>query len=143
MDSGIDKKHYILPNEQPIICLEIQKAFHDLTIREKLYAHHISKASWHGVLITLLQTSPESGPIFVFLHKLFRAQNPEEFKALALKSNFTDDEVKALFVYACGVFSNAGNYKVVASIFFHLNITIYIFRVLVIANLFLILTKID
>lgn len=112
MDSEVDKKQYILPNEQPIICLEAQKAFGNLTQKEKLYAHHISKASWHGGLVTLLQTSPESAPIFVLLHKLFRTQHPEDFKAVALKSNFTDDEVKALFVYACGVFTNAGNYKV-------------------------------
>lgn len=112
MNSEIDKKQYVLPNEQPIICLEAQKAFDNLTIKEKLYAHHISKASWHGGLITLLQTSPESAPIFVLFHKLFSTQIPEDFKALAIKSNFTEDEVKALFVYACGVFSNAGNYKV-------------------------------
>lgn len=112
MNSEIDKKQYILPNEQPIICLEAQKAFDNLTQKEKLYAHHISKASWHGGLITLLQTSPESAPIFVLLHKLFHTQNPEDFKAIALKSNFSEDEIKALFVYACGVFSNAGNYKV-------------------------------
>lgn len=112
MNSEIDKKQYILPNEQPIICLEVQKAFDNLTPKEKLYAHHISKASWHGGLITLLQTSPESAPIFVLFHKLFCAQNPEDFKAAALKSKFSEDEVKALFVYVCGVFSNSGNYKV-------------------------------
>lgn len=124
MDSEIDKKQYILPNEQPIICLEAQKAFDNLTQKEKLYAHHISKASWHGGLITLLQTSPESAPVFVLLHKLFRAQHPENFKAVALKSNFSEDEVKALCVYACGVFTNAGNYKVNIISFFimHMNL---------------------
>lgn len=112
MTSEIDKKHYTLPNEQPVCVLEVQQAFDNLSLKQKLYAHHISKASWHGGLITLLQTSPESAPIFVFLHKLFSILNPEDFKTLALKSNFSEDDVKALFVYACGVFTNAGNYKV-------------------------------
>ncbi|KAJ8926984.1 hypothetical protein NQ314_020545 [Rhamnusium bicolor] len=111
MDSEVDKNQYVLPNDQPVVTLEVSSAFNGLTSKERIYAHHISQASWNGGLITLLQTSPESGPTFVLLHKLFSSQNPEEFKALALKSGFTKDEVKALFVYACGVFCNAGNYK--------------------------------
>ncbi|KAG5898542.1 hypothetical protein JTB14_012441 [Gonioctena quinquepunctata] len=111
MESGVDKNQYILHNEQPVVSLEIAAAFAGLTQKEKLYAHHISKASWLGGLITLLQTSPESGPAFVLLHKLFSAQSPEKFKTSALAAGFTEDELKALFVYACGIFCNAGNYK--------------------------------
>lgn len=112
MEYEIDKSQYVLPNDQPVVTLEATSAFNSLTFKEKLYAHHISQASWKGGLITLLQTSSESGPMFVLFHKLFSAENPEEFKASALKSGFTEDEVKALFVYVCGVFCNAGNYKV-------------------------------
>lgn len=119
MTSEADIKHYTLPNEQPICVLEVQTAFDNLTPKQKLYAHYVSKASWNGGLITLLQTSPESAPIFVFLHKLFSTVNPDDFKVLALKSNFSEDEVKALFVYTCGVFANAGNYKVRASQIFY------------------------
>lgn len=145
MGAEVDKKQYILPNDQPIICLEVQKAFKSLTPKEKLYAHHMSKASWNGGLITLLQTSPESSEIFVLLHKLFKAQNPNDFKALALKSNFTEDEVKALFVYTCGIFSNAGNYKVYRFKLLKLYLLIcsLLFRVLVTVNLFQILIKVN
>lgn len=143
MDGEIDTKQYILPNDQPVICLEVENAFNNLTANEKLYAHHISKASWHGGLITLLQTSPESAPIFVFLHKLFRAQSPEDFKAQALKYNFTEDEVTALFVYACGIFSNAGNYKVSIKMLLNSHIFyITIYRDLETVNSFLTLIKI-
>ncbi|XP_057662440.1 dipeptidyl peptidase 3 [Diorhabda carinulata] len=109
--SNKNNSQYILPNDQPVVSLEVKSAFEGLTEKEKLYAHYISKASWHGGLITLLQTSPESGPIFVFLHKFLSAQPPTEFKSIALNSGFSEDEITALFVYACGVFTNAGNYK--------------------------------
>nr|XP_023013816.1 dipeptidyl peptidase 3 [Leptinotarsa decemlineata] len=111
MESVVDKNQYILHNEQPVVSLEFKSVFEGLTQKEKLYAHHISRASWIGGLITLLQTSPESGPAFVFLHKLFSAENPEKFKTGALAAGFTEDEIQALFVYACGIFCNAGNYK--------------------------------
>ncbi|CAG9821296.1 unnamed protein product [Phaedon cochleariae] len=111
METAVDKNQYVLHNDQPVVNLEIKSAFNGLSTKEKLYAHHISKASWHGGLITLLQTSPESGPLFVLLHKLFTAQSPLQFKAAAVQAGFTEDEVKALLVYACGVFCNAGNYK--------------------------------
>lgn len=111
MSVEIDKTQHILPLDQPVSCLEVETAFAGLTPTERLYAHHISKAAWVGGLVTLLQTSPESGPIFVLLHKLFRAQSPSEFKTAALAAGFTNDEITALFVYAAGVFSNAGNYK--------------------------------
>ncbi|XP_019868430.1 dipeptidyl peptidase 3 isoform X2 [Aethina tumida] len=107
----IDKSQFVLPNEQPVVALEVQSAFSCLTDKEKMYAHYLSKASWVGGLITLLQTSPESGPIFVMLHKLFSAQSPNDFKQLALSNGFSEDEITALFVYAAGVFSNSGNYK--------------------------------
>lgn len=112
MAEEIDKKQYVLPNDQPVVRLEVEAAFNGLTLKEKLYAHYISKASWYGGLITLLQTSPESAPIFVLLHKLFCSQKPEELKELATKAGFSEDEIKGLFVYAGGVFTNAGNYKV-------------------------------
>ncbi|KAJ8932829.1 hypothetical protein NQ318_006992 [Aromia moschata] len=111
MDSVVDKNQYVLPNDQPVVVLEATSAFNGLTSKERLYAHLISLASWNGGLVTLLQTSPESAPTFVLLHKLFSAQNPTEFKTLALQAGFSEDEVKALFVYACGLFCNAGNYK--------------------------------
>lgn len=111
MSGEVDKSQHILPLDQPVSCLEVETAFAGLTPKEKLYAHHISKAAWVGGLVTLLQTSPESGPVFVLLHKLFSAQNPADLKAAAVAAGFTEEEVTALLVYAAGVFSNAGNYK--------------------------------
>ncbi|KAF5280315.1 hypothetical protein FQR65_LT03124 [Abscondita terminalis] len=111
MGGEVDRSQYLLPLEQPVVCLDVDTAFSQLNATEKLYAHYLSKAAWTGGLITLLQTSPESGPIFVLLHKLFSTQNPNKFRSIALAHGFSDADVTALFVYAAGIFTNAGNYK--------------------------------
>ncbi|KAI4468162.1 dipeptidyl peptidase iii-related [Holotrichia oblita] len=111
MRQEVDKTHYILPLDQPVVCLDASTAFQGLTKQEKLYAYYLSKASWIGGLITLLQTSTEAGQIFVFLHKLYSTESPKELKENAIKMGFSEDEVTALLVYSAGVFCNAGNYK--------------------------------
>jgi len=47
--------HYMIPLDQPVVNLECQVAFENLTKQEKKYAHHLSLASWQGGLITLVQ----------------------------------------------------------------------------------------
>ncbi|KAB0803489.1 hypothetical protein PPYR_00459 [Photinus pyralis] len=111
MGTEPDRAQFLLPLDQPIVCLDVSTAFAQLSKSEKFYAHHLSKACWTGGFVTLLQTSPESGPVFVLLHKLFSAQDPSEIRASASAHGFTDAEITGLFVYAAGVFSNAGNYK--------------------------------
>ncbi|XP_035228108.1 dipeptidyl peptidase 3-like isoform X2 [Stegodyphus dumicola] len=103
---------YTYPNDTPIVFLNCEKAFSALTEKEKLYAHYLSRASWYGGLIVLCQTSLESPLIYVLLHKLFRSQPLNELKQIALqKCDFSEDEFTALLIYACGIFSNTGNYK--------------------------------
>ncbi|XP_076268047.1 dipeptidyl peptidase 3 isoform X2 [Rhynchophorus ferrugineus] len=111
MGDSVDKSQYVLPQDQPFVKLEIETAFKGLSKLQKLYAHYISQASWAGGLITFLQTSPESAPIFVLLHRLFSTQDVHEFSLNAANAGFTSDELYALLIYAGGVFGNAGNYK--------------------------------
>lgn len=111
MSDTLDKSLYTLPSDQPIVGLEVKSAFDGLTDKEKKYAHFLSKASWVGGLVTMIQTSLESGPIFVLLHKLFSKQSCKDFKDACLEKGFSEEDINALLIYTCGVFANAGNYK--------------------------------
>lgn len=70
-----------VPLDTPVSVLDCTAAFKGLTDKEKLYAHHLCRASWAGSLICLLQTSPEAGPIFLLLQRLFTHDTPESLRA--------------------------------------------------------------
>ena len=58
------KAQFVFPDDQPIVKLDASNAWNALTKDEQLYSHYLSKASWWGGLVVLLQTSPESPDIF-------------------------------------------------------------------------------
>lgn len=111
-DNQYDKKHFILPLDQPVVAFEAAQAFTALSVQQRLYAYHLSQACWTGSLIALVQTSPEAPALFVLLHKLFSAISPSKLRAAAQAAFIPDDDVTTFFVYAVGVFSNSGNFKV-------------------------------
>jgi len=53
--SGAAVKDFIIPNDQPVVVLECGTAFENLNSKEKAYAHHLSRASWYGGLVVLIQ----------------------------------------------------------------------------------------
>lgn len=87
------------------------EAFNNLDDKEKKYTHHLSRASWKGALVCLLQTSPESAGLFLLFQRIFRKQSIENFKTLAQNEGFTEEEVKATIAYIASVYGNMGNYR--------------------------------
>jgi dipeptidyl-peptidase-3 len=87
----------------PIHRLVIKPLFDSLPPRDKLYAHYLSQAAWHGARIVLRQTSLESEDIFDFIMKAYRACEGD-WSQFEEPCAVTDDEVKALLSYA-GLFT--------------------------------------
>jgi len=52
-----DTSQFVLPNDQPVVSLDCDEAFNALSNQEKLYAHHLSQASWTGGLIVFVQVN--------------------------------------------------------------------------------------
>ena len=89
----MDLSEFVFPPDTPISKLECSVAFSGLSDREKLYAYHLSRASWDGSLICLLQTSPESAPLFLLLQRLLSSQSLESLKDTAVSQcGLTEDE---------------------------------------------------
>jgi dipeptidyl-peptidase-3 len=94
----------------PLSALQAQEAFAGLSAREKLYCHYLARAAWEGAPICLLQTSPESVPVFLLLKEVFSRQTPASLRA-AVQESVTEDEFRSLLLYTAAVFTNMGNYK--------------------------------
>jgi len=105
-------KSYVIPNDQKFMIMDAKDAFDGLTDKEQFYAHYLSRASFYGGLIVLLQTSPEAPNIFRLLHRLNVAQSMESLQESVVgKNGVTDEDFQSFLSYGSGVYSNLGNYK--------------------------------
>jgi len=103
---------HCFPASQPVVALDATTAFKGLTEREKLYAHHLSRASFYGGLIVLLQTSVESPQIYRLIQAINRVESALDLKKSALADpDISAEDFQAFIVYCSGVFTNMGNYK--------------------------------
>ena len=105
-----DLSTHVIPLGTPLSALQAQEAFAGLSAREKRYCHYLARAAWEGAPICLLQTSPESVPVFLLLREVFSRQTPASLRA-AVQESVTEDEFCSLLLYTAGVFTNMGNYK--------------------------------
>jgi len=102
---------FIFPDDQPVVRLDASTAFSLLGRREQLYSHYLSRASWWGGLVVLLQTSTEAPDIFRLLQAINTKQTAASLKEAAKTAGLSEQEVTAYFVYCSGFYGNMGNYK--------------------------------
>ncbi|KAF2791047.1 peptidase M49, dipeptidyl-peptidase III [Melanomma pulvis-pyrius CBS 109.77] len=93
----------------PIHNLCIAKAFNDLSLKEKHYAHHLARAAWHGARIILRQVSPESIGIFDYILELYSSCSGN-WEALVSDEYISQQDCDAFLDYAATFLSNVGNY---------------------------------
>ncbi|MCJ1394980.1 hypothetical protein MMC18_007861, partial [Xylographa bjoerkii] len=99
----------LTPKQPPVGRLDVKQAFHPLSSKEKLYAHYMARAAWHGSRIILKQVSPESTPIFDLILELYRSCNGD-WKALAEQSSVPAQSLQEFLEYAAVFLGNIGNY---------------------------------
>ncbi|KAM3443651.1 hypothetical protein MY4824_000537 [Beauveria thailandica] len=87
----------------------IKPMFDTLEPREKMYAHHMARAGWHGSRIIMRQVSAESPGIFDFIMDLYHACDGQ-WNRLVTECNITDRELQAFLEYAATFLCNLGNY---------------------------------
>eukprot|EP00092_Neocalanus_flemingeri_P014000 GFUD01015102.1.p1 GENE.GFUD01015102.1~~GFUD01015102.1.p1 ORF type:complete len:708 (+),score=267.32 GFUD01015102.1:178-2301(+) len=102
---------FVFPDDQPVVKLDAATAFSMLTTSEQLYSHYLSRASWWGGLVVLLQTSQESPDIFRLVQRVNTAEDVASMRTTALATGLTEQEVTAYLVFCAGFYGNMGNYK--------------------------------
>lgn len=96
--------------DSPIMMIDAEKEFNQLTPQEKNYSYHIYMADWNGTKITYFQNSYESPAIFTLLQLVFSGQTTQELREACTKNGLTEIEVNNIFAYAAGFFTNCGSY---------------------------------
>lgn len=92
----------------PIAQLEVQEHFEKLNKNEKLYSHHMSRASYWGLRAVLRSVSYESEDIYDMIIALYNKVNGDWSK---LDGIVSDQDKQYFLEYASQFLSNAGNYK--------------------------------
>ncbi|KAK4141234.1 peptidase family M49-domain-containing protein [Dichotomopilus funicola] len=95
-------------NPKPIIHqLAIKPLFDGLTAREKLYAHHLSKAAWNDGKILMRQVSEEGPAIANVILSLYRACQGQ-WKQLANQTGVSAQELDGFLDYSAQFFCLGG-----------------------------------
>lgn len=101
--------------------LAIKHIFDRLSQKEKLYAHHLSRAAWHGSRTILRQTSPEAIDIFDFILNIHQACGGD-WNKLIEQGSMTSNDLKAFLEYSALFLCNLGNFYIIL-LFYSLYIT--------------------
>lgn len=91
--------------------LVVKPVFDALEPREKLYAHYLARAVWHGSRIIMRQVSSESTDIFDLIIDLYDACGGQ-WDTLVTRCSVTTEELDSFLEYAGMFLCNLGNFYV-------------------------------
>ncbi|KAH9063447.1 aflatoxin-detoxifizyme [Lactarius vividus] len=112
MPSALAAERFLTDRNAPIVSLQIDGAFAQLSSKEKKYAHHLGEASWAGARIILGQWTPYTEKLFDLLILVFGENGTiTNVDTLKEKSGLTIDEWECVLEFASQVLSNLANYK--------------------------------
>ncbi|KAK8013186.1 hypothetical protein PG991_009457 [Apiospora marii] len=86
-----------------------KKLFDELPERQKLYAHHLAKAAWHGARISLRQISEEGPGIYNLIMELHKSCQGD-WGSFIEQGRADRDELDAFLEFAGQFLSSLGNY---------------------------------
>ena len=89
--------------------LDVGDYFSQLPAQQKLYAHHLCRAAWHGARIVMRQTSPESISIFELIKSLYK-ECEGQWKTLVQRCGVSAIELDGFMKYAAMFLCNLGNF---------------------------------
>ena len=101
---------HITPRKVPYFRLQIAKAFASLTQSERLYAHHMNTACWHGTSMCSSQVSAESPAILKMFFTLFSNNSVAQLRE-ACAGKVEADDFDKFVEYAALFYANMGTYK--------------------------------
>ncbi|EJD05931.1 aflatoxin-detoxifizyme [Fomitiporia mediterranea MF3/22] len=113
MPSGINIERFYADQRTPFCSLDVAKAFNQLSLKEKKYAHYVSQASWAGARIIQGQWTPEATSLYDLLILTFsddkgKLANLDELKT---KAGLSDEDWGNVLQYSSQVLSNLVNYR--------------------------------
>eukprot|EP00672_Neobodo_designis_P017462 CAMPEP_0174832582 /NCGR_PEP_ID=MMETSP1114-20130205/3750_1 /TAXON_ID=312471 /ORGANISM="Neobodo designis, Strain CCAP 1951/1" /LENGTH=682 /DNA_ID=CAMNT_0016066443 /DNA_START=44 /DNA_END=2092 /DNA_ORIENTATION=- len=101
---------HVTPRKVPYFRLQIAQAFAALTKTERLYAHHLNTACWHGASMCAAQVSAESPAILKLFFTLFSNNSVAQLRE-ATAGKVEQDDFDRFVEYAALFYANLGNYK--------------------------------
>ena len=107
---------HLADKDAPVCQLVVKPHFDALNAKERLYAHHMSRASYYGSRAVMRQVSPESETIYDLIIALYKAAgepgtNEEWTKKLVEGTKVSDEDSINFLEYASQFLSNMGNFK--------------------------------
>ncbi|KAJ5702458.1 dipeptidyl-peptidase III [Penicillium malachiteum] len=107
---AFDQTNLFADKSAPICAIPISQVFAGLSDEEKIFAHHMCRASFHGTRILLRQTSQESEAIYDLIISLYRAADGD-WEELGGRLNVSHEDIDDFLDYASMFLENVGNYR--------------------------------